>query len=89
MRTLIPQMAAAILPRHLHAAQAGDPFDRDARLFARSRTRRPVQRGLFDRRAERDAEETDAEDQRAGGSDAADVTTGETPQPVLLLFMTS
>jgi superfamily II DNA/RNA helicase len=81
LAALVPAMAAAIPPR---AAHGSDGSDRDRRLAARARTRRAVQRGLFDRRAERDADQAEAETARA-----SDSATGQPPQPVLLLFVTS
>ena len=84
LATLVPPMASAITPRGAQAEQAADGFHRDRRLAARARDRRVVQRGLFDRRAEREAEESDADD--AGLSNNA---TAQAPQPVLLLFVTS
>jgi hypothetical protein len=84
LATLVPVMAAAIPPRELESAHGGDGSDRDARLAARARARRAVQRGLFERRSEREADEAEAE--AAGPSNT--VTT-ERPQPVLLLFLTS
>jgi hypothetical protein len=84
LSALVPRMALAIPPRGAQAAQAGDGFDRDRRLTARARDRRAVQRGLFDRRAEREAQEPDAD--AAGLSNNA---TAQAPEPVLLLFVTS
>jgi len=88
LAALVPRMASAILPRGAQAAQAGDGFDRDRRLAARARDRRAVQRGLFDRRAEREAEADGAE-----GSAGSNNVTGGSPrqlaEPVLLLFLTS
>jgi hypothetical protein len=84
LATLVPAMAAAIPPRGVEATRGNDDFDRDACLAARARTRRAVQRGLFERRAEREAEEDEAE--AAGPSGNA---TAQPPQPVLLLLVTS
>jgi hypothetical protein len=84
LATLVPRMASAIPPRGAQAAKAGDGFDRDRRLAARAQERRAVQRGLFDRRAEREAEVPDAD--AAGLSNNV---AGQAPQPVLLLFVTS
>jgi hypothetical protein len=84
LATLVPVMAAAIPPRDLEGAHGGDGFDRDQRLAAGASARRAVQRGLFERRSEREADEAEAE--AAGPSNT--VTT-EPPQPVLLLFLTS
>jgi hypothetical protein len=77
-------MAAAIPPRDLEGALGRDGFDRDARLAARASARRAVQRGLFERRAEREADEAHAE---AAGPSNTVIT--EPPQPVLLIFLTS
>jgi len=82
--TLVPAMAAAIPTRDVHAAHISDGFDRDAHLAARGRTRRAVQQGLFERRAEREADEAEA---RAGGPSTG--APAQPPQPVLLLFVTS
>jgi superfamily II DNA/RNA helicase len=84
MATLVPVMAAAIPPRDLEGAHGRDGFDRDRRLAARASARRAVQRGLFERRSEREADEADAE---AAAPSNAVIT--EPPQPVLLLFLTS
>ena len=83
LATLVPAMAAAIPPRAEQIARGSDGIGRDARLAARARTRLVVQRGLFERRAEREAEETEAE--AAGPSDDA---ISQPPQLVLLLFVT-
>jgi hypothetical protein len=77
-------MAAAIPSRGDEATRGNDGFDRDARLAARARTRRAVQQGLFERRAERETEEAEAE--AAGPSASA---TAQPPQPVLLILVTS
>jgi superfamily II DNA or RNA helicase len=84
LATLVPVMAAAIPPRDLEGALGRDGFDRDARLAARASARRAVQRGLFERRAEREADEAHAE---AAGPSNTVIT--EPPQPVLLIFLTS
>ncbi len=84
LATLVPVMAAAIPPREPEGAHGGDGFDRDARIAARASARRAVQQGLFERRAEREADEAHAD--AAGPSNAA-IT--EPPQPVLLIFLTS
>lgn len=84
LATLVPLMAAAIPPRGLPGAHGRDGFHRDQRLAVRASARRAVQRGLFERRSEREADEDEAE--AAGPSNT--VTT-EPPQPVLLLFLTS
>ena len=82
-------MASAIPPRGVQAAQAGDGFDRDRRLAARARHRRAVQRGLFDRRAEREAEADEAEEAALGSNNATARQPQPTAEPVLLLFLTS
>jgi superfamily II DNA or RNA helicase len=82
LATLVPAMAAAIAPRGAQVACGGQDFDRDACLAARARTRRLVQRGLFERRAERGAEEAEA---AAGPSNGGAM---QRPQAVLLLFVT-
>jgi superfamily II DNA or RNA helicase len=96
--TLVPRLAAAIRQRDAQPEQGGQELDRDARLAAGARARRAVQRGLFDRRAEREAEQVEVEaagqsgqtaDRRAPGGNIEDVTAGQAPQPVLLLFVTS
>ena len=84
LATLVPAMAAAIPSRGDEATRGNDGFDRDARLAARARTRRAVQQGLFERRAERETEEAEAE--AAGPSASA---TAQPPQPVLLILVTS
>jgi superfamily II DNA or RNA helicase len=97
MDELVPRMAASIPPRAAQPAERLEGSDRDARLAARVRARRAVQRGLFDRRALREAEETEAEATETcviggdGRSDGAltNVALIDTPQPVLLLFVTS
>jgi hypothetical protein len=74
----------------IQAPHAGDDAgpSREARLAARAGARRAVQRGLFDRRAEREAETSEAE-----GRFDAETAPREAPphraQPVLLLFLTS
>ncbi len=85
MATLVPRMAASIPKRHAEPARADSGTARDELLAARSRTRGEVQRGLFDRRAEREAEGVEAEvaARTAGGA------ATQPPQPVLLLFVTS
>jgi hypothetical protein len=84
LATLVPVMAAAIPPRDLEGAHGRDGFDRDRRLAARASARSAVQRGLFERRSEREADEAEAE---AAGPSHTVIT--EPPQPVLLLFLTS
>jgi hypothetical protein len=83
LATLVPVMAAAIPPRDPEADHGRDGFDRDARIAARASARTAVQRGLFERRSEREADEAEAE---AAGPLNAVIT--EPPQPVLLLFGT-
>jgi len=97
MAELVPRMAASVLPRAAQPGALPDGCDRDTRLAARSRTRRAVQRGLFDRRALCEAEEAEAEAAQtcAVGGDRrhadtpGDVPPAATPQPALLLFVTS
>jgi hypothetical protein len=84
LATLVPVMAAAIARRDLEGAHGRYGFDRDRRLAARASARRAVQRGLFERRSEREADEAEAEAARSLG-----VVIAEPPQPVLLLFLTS
>jgi hypothetical protein len=93
---LVPQMANAIPPRPPLAVTACGGFDRDAWLTSRARTRQVVQRGLFDRRAEREADQAEAEAAGRRGQDKApheacdpDDASAQPPQPVLLLFATS
>jgi hypothetical protein len=83
LATLVPAMAAAVQFRAEPIAHGSEGIGRDACLAARARTRRLVQRGLFERSAEREAEEIEAE--AAGPSDDA---ISQPPQPVLLLFVT-
>ncbi len=61
---------------------------REARLVARRGARRAVQRGLFDRRAEREAD-TDEAEGRFGAEAAPREAPPQKAQPVLLLFVTS
>ena len=97
MRTLVPRMAASIPQSEPGFCADDGSVDRDTVLAARSRARRPVQRGLFDRRAVREAEETRADETGAGpqviepgGSGCVPGTcSAQAPQPVLLLFVTS
>jgi superfamily II DNA or RNA helicase len=89
MAALVPRMAVSIPARPAPPPAAGEGFDRDARAAARARARVAVQRGLFDRRAEREADE--AEEEADGRFDAADIADGartQEPQPALLLFVT-
>ncbi len=85
MTALVPHMAAAIAARHPEPARTGRGAARDELLIARARARRAVQRGLFDRRAERDADEDEAPEAAV----ALDSAATQPPQPVLLLFVTS
>jgi len=92
------RLAAEIRPRVTHAAAYAVAFDRDAAIAVRARSRRAVQRGLFDRRAEREAEDAESRSDaprlpdetpdhpaaRGAGADAACV-----PRLELLLFVTS
>jgi hypothetical protein len=97
MAALVPRMAASIPPPPAQPAVDPTVFDRDARLEARLLTRRAVQRGLFDRRAVREAEEAEADAVSTGvGAGArhetggvSGIDAGHAPQPVLLLFVTS
>ena len=82
MATLVPQMAAAIPTNRAEPTSAG--ADRDQQIGARAQARKAVQRGLFDRRAERDAEADETE----AASPAASSADVPPPQPVLLLFVT-
>jgi len=82
MAVLVPQMAAAISTHRAEPAPTGT--DRDRRIAARTQARKAVQRGLFDRRAEREAEGDEAEAAAPASSSAAP----QPPQPVLLLFVT-
>jgi hypothetical protein len=92
MASLVPAMAAAIARRPREVAPGGDESDRDARLIARSRHRRPVQRGLFDRRAVREAEVAEAnaaaETGPAGRNNGSCGAPLQHAEPVLLLFLT-
>jgi hypothetical protein len=92
MASLVPAMAEAIPRRSREAAPAGDGTDRDARLAARLRHHRPVQRGLFDRRAVREADsaEENAADEagRAGSPNGCCGGGRRHAEPVLLLFLT-
>jgi hypothetical protein len=86
LTALVPRMAEAIPPLDVSAAEAAAEFDRDARLAGSASARRTVQRGLFDRRAEREAEDAESAAVTAGPSGPA---AGRTPRPVLLLFVTA
>jgi hypothetical protein len=92
MASVVPAMAAAIAPRVRAAPPGGDEPDRDARLAARLRHHRPVQRGLFDRRAVREADsaEENAADEagRAGPPNGCCGGGRRHAEPVLLLFLT-
>jgi superfamily II DNA or RNA helicase len=88
MASLIPAMAASIPPRAPDIPHGRDEFSRDAQLEQHARRRRTVQRGLFDRRALREAEAIEAE----GRADPNAGTGGrplQVAEPVLLLFLTS
>jgi len=63
-------------------------FDRDAHLFPRSRRRVPVQRGLFDRRAERETGRR-AEFESAREAAESNEPANGAPDLKLLLFITS
>jgi superfamily II DNA/RNA helicase len=93
LTTIVPAMAAVIPQREASAAPASVPFDRDTRLAARAGARRAIQRGLFDRRSEREAEESEADAPPADGplfnGGMPDSPARRPPQPVLLLFVTS
>ncbi|MFO7694213.1 MAG: helicase-related protein, partial [Vicinamibacterales bacterium] len=84
MAALVPLLAAAVPTSAADARRAGEGPNRDARLAARAKARRAVQRGLFDRRAEREAEGCEAEAAAPTSASAA----AQAPQPVLLLFVT-
>lgn len=85
MATLVPRMVAAIPQRAAHGARADEKHDRDTQLAARTRPLRMVQRGLFDRRAEREAEAAEA----ASASSGRQAEAESAPQPVLLLLVTT
>ena len=85
MAELVPQMAASIPSRPAEPARAGGGSARDALLAARAQTRSAAQRGLFDRRTEREADQVDAQ----AAVRTPNATAAGTPQPVLLLFLTS
>jgi superfamily II DNA or RNA helicase len=97
MRTLVPRLAASLAQREPGFARDDAAFNRDAQLAARSRARGPVQRGLFDRRTLREADEAEPDAREAGtpvgaarGNEcAAEPGAAPAPQPVLLLFVTS
>lgn len=93
-----PGGAAAIEAGAGSRRRVAIPFDRDAHLADRTRARRPIQRGLFDARAEREVEERMAcahRAERAGASQSADTSqsrgeAGErAPRLELMLFITS
>jgi superfamily II DNA or RNA helicase len=88
LATLVPQMARSIPAGQMQARPDGAGFDRDARAGALARTRQTVQRGLFDRRAERGADEEEAGG-RLDTADTADGALTQEPRPALLLFVTS
>ena len=85
--TAVPEMAALVPPRHTAAGAPDQPFDRDALLTARLAERRSIQRGLFDRRAERDAD--DAAEPPGPADHAGPDAAPPAPEPLLLLFVTS
>ncbi|MGE5199559.1 MAG: hypothetical protein ACM3H9_07945, partial [Rhodospirillaceae bacterium] len=97
LATLVPAMAAAVPPPRAEAARGRSGFDRDAHLARLAATRRAVQRGLFERRAEREAEAAEADAAAtAGRHDAVHDGGGPSgrdsappPEPALLLFVTS
>jgi hypothetical protein len=86
MTTAVPRMAALIPPHPAVGRTPDYTSERDARLAARMTDRRAIQRGLFDRRAERDA---DAEELDVAPDAAALVATVPPPEPLLLLFIAS
>ena len=87
MAAAVPRMATLIPPLQAAAGLPGPAFDRDALLAARTANRQAVQRGLFDRRAERDADDAAAQ---AVAADAAGPDAAiPPPEPLLLLFVTS
>jgi superfamily II DNA or RNA helicase len=85
MAALVPRMAAFIQIAPAAADRAGGGAARDELLAARARARGVIQRGLFDRRAEREADGDEAP-AAAGTSSCA---AAQPPQPLLLLFVTS
>jgi hypothetical protein len=85
--TAVPEMAALVPPRHTAAGAPDRLFDRDALLTARLAERRSIQRGLFDRRAERDAD--DAAELSGAADHAGPDAAPPAPEPLLLLFVTS
>ena len=87
MARLVPAMAASIPPRAHDAQHSRDEFNRDAHLDRHARRRRAVQRGLFDRRALREAEAGEAEG-RAGANGASGGGPRQMVEPLLLLFLT-
>jgi len=86
MTTAVPMMAALIPPRPDATGSPDRTFDRDALLADRLMDRRAIQRGLFDRRAEREA---DAAEPAVAVDAAAPGTAVPPPEPLLLLFVTS
>jgi hypothetical protein len=87
MAAAVPRMATLVPPLRATPRVPDRAFDRDALLAARAANRQAVQRGLFDRRAEREA------DDAAGQAVAADAARPDAatppPEPLLLLFITS
>jgi hypothetical protein len=97
LATLVPAMAAAVPPPRAEAARGSRGFDRDAHLARLAATRRAVQRGLFERRAEREADAAEADAAATGGRHEAlrdgagqpGRDSAPLPEPALLLFVTS
>jgi hypothetical protein len=85
MAAAVPRMAALIPPLHVTTRRSDRAFDRDALLAAHLADRRAVQRGLFDRRAERDA---DAAELAVAADPAAPANAIPPPEPLLLIFVT-
>jgi hypothetical protein len=85
MAALVPRMAASIPSRPAEPARAGGGSARDGLLAARAQTRCVAQRGLFDRRAEREA---DRDDDAPAAAHTLGSAAAQPPQPVLLLFVT-
>jgi hypothetical protein len=86
MTTAVPRMAALIPTRPDATGGPDHGFDRDALLADRLMDRRAIQRGLFDRRAEREA---DAAEPAMAVDAAAPGAALPPPEPLLLLFVTS
>jgi hypothetical protein len=86
------RLAAEARPRVPQPAACAVPFDRDRRIAMRARARRAVQRGLFDRRAEREAEDADPRADGTPDPPAAHGAGADAPASrrlELLLFVTS